>query len=35
MYKIAAVTKDGGVDVSETQKLETNWEVADTVAGYE
>uniref|UniRef100_A0A5K3FJU6 Proteasome subunit beta n=1 Tax=Mesocestoides corti TaxID=53468 RepID=A0A5K3FJU6_MESCO len=35
MYKIAVVTTDGGVQVSENQKLETNWKIAEAVAGYE
>uniref|UniRef100_A0A0R3WBI0 Proteasome subunit beta n=1 Tax=Taenia asiatica TaxID=60517 RepID=A0A0R3WBI0_TAEAS len=34
MYKIAVVTKDGA-SVSDTQKLEANWEMAGDVVGYE
>ncbi|BHF83176.1 Proteasome subunit beta type-4 [Sparganum proliferum] len=34
VYKLAHVTKDG-VEVSEDQKLETDWQIAEAVAGYE
>ncbi|CDS43710.1 proteasome prosome macropain subunit beta type [Echinococcus multilocularis] len=34
IYKIAVVTKDG-VSVSDNQKAEVNWQVAETVVGYE
>ncbi|KAM3177574.1 hypothetical protein ACTXT7_004274 [Hymenolepis weldensis] len=34
VYKIAVCTAEGA-RVSENQKLETNWEIADGVAGYE
>ncbi|VDN22379.1 unnamed protein product [Dibothriocephalus latus] len=34
VYKVAHVTRDG-VEVSENQKLETNWQIAEAVAGYE
>ncbi len=35
MYKIATVTKEDGATVTENQKLETNWDIAEAVAGYE